>query len=80
MTVKQIVNNFVIQGAKDEIERQRKQMFDSKVDTITDVLYFYQEGTMKELRIALEESEHEKLVKQKGNNTWKEWLMRVDNN
>jgi len=35
---------------------------------------------MKELRIVLEESEHEKLVKQKGNNTWKEWLMRVDNN
>ena len=33
---------------------------------------------MKEIRIALEDKEHEKLLKQKGEFTWKQFLMNGD--
>lgn len=33
---------------------------------------------MKEIRIALEDKEYEKLKKDKEEFTWKEWLMRND--
>ena len=33
---------------------------------------------MKEIRVILEDKEYEKLWKDKGEWTWKEWLMRND--
>jgi len=31
---------------------------------------------MKEIRIVLEDKEHEKLIKKKGKKSWKEYLLR----